>query len=416
MASIAGRNMGIDEPLMTAAAEAVHRGGSLEDLARPFLELLHRITGLESSYLTEVRWEQGLQEILLSSNQGTLQIPEGLVVPWQDTLCRRALEEGRPCTSNVPELWGDSVAAAELGITTYVSVPVTDRADAVIGTLCAASSSSRELSREVMAVMTMFARLISDQWQRDLAHRAAIDRANAAEARLRERAMLLAEAEHKLKSPLTLLRGWIDLLSDGWRDFDDAARESAFGTLREATTQACTQVEEMLDEARSEVLVSQMSIVAIDAQRMLERVAREARGATSSHRIDLDVAALEVVDRSGPPLAVRADDQALWQVLWHLTENAMKYSPGGGTITLAGRPEGDTVVLEVRDEGLGVPEDLELFAPFSRSVDPAFAGIPGSGLGLHIVKNLVRSMEGTVSARRREEKGSVFAVVLPRAK
>ncbi len=94
----------------------------LEVLARRLLELLGRITGLESTYLTMVDWGKDLQHILYSLNTGDLVIPEGLQVEWSDTLCRRALDGGPTCTSDVLAIYPDSAAARELGMTTYVTV------------------------------------------------------------------------------------------------------------------------------------------------------------------------------------------------------------------------------------------------------------------------------------------------------
>jgi signal transduction histidine kinase len=398
-------SMQIDGQVIAKAAEAVSRGGSLETVARPFLELLHRITGLDSSYLTEVRWTEDEQEILFSNNRGDLKILEGLVVPWEDTLCRRALESGQRCTSDVPGMWPESEAARELGITTYVSVPVVDRTDAVLGTLCGASGGSVDVSAEALDIMDMFARLIADQWQRDKEHADAEQRASHAEQRLKERVMFLAEAEHKLKSPLTILRGWTDLLSEGWREFDDETRAKAFATLRNAVSQATTQVEEMLDEARAEVLVSQLTIRPVGVAPMLTRVAEELRCATSKHQVR--------VDATGDARVI-VDEQALWQILWHLGENALKYSPNGGTISLGWHQTDDMTVMTVADEGLGVPQDIDLFEPFSRSSTVDFRDIPGSGLGLHVVRNLVQAMHGSVKAERREVRGSIFSVSLPK--
>src|SRR3546814_20928282 len=95
-------------PLTPAADEGDQ---ALEDLARRLLELLGRLTGLESTYLTSIDWDGGVQRILFSRNVGSLDIPEGPEVDWSDTLCRRALEGGPTCT---PDVWGtypDSLAA-----------------------------------------------------------------------------------------------------------------------------------------------------------------------------------------------------------------------------------------------------------------------------------------------------------------
>ena len=89
------------------------------------LEMLELVTNMESTYLTRIEPDGDYQHILFSRNTKNMQIPEGLSVPWGDTLCKRALDEGRRYTCDVASIWGDSEAAKALGIMTYVSTPVT---------------------------------------------------------------------------------------------------------------------------------------------------------------------------------------------------------------------------------------------------------------------------------------------------
>jgi len=140
---------------------------TLEELTRPLLELLETVTGLESTYLTRVNLDDGLQQVLYARNTSALRIPEGLSVPWGDTLCKRALDEGRPYTDNVPGVWGDSEAARRLGLQTYVSTPLRGEDGALYGTLCAASAERRPLTSEAEHVLRLFAGLIERQVARE---------------------------------------------------------------------------------------------------------------------------------------------------------------------------------------------------------------------------------------------------------
>ena len=126
-------------------ADSVASARTLEDLVRPLLEVLEAFTGMESTYLTAVDEDAGVQHVLYARNTRQLQIPERLVVPWNDTLCKRALDEGRAYTDDVPACWGDSDAARQLGIQTYVSTPVRLEDGTLYGTLCAASARSLPL-------------------------------------------------------------------------------------------------------------------------------------------------------------------------------------------------------------------------------------------------------------------------------
>lgn len=88
-------------------------------------------------------------------------------MPWQDTLCRRALEEDRPYTDNVGTCWGDSDAARQLGIATYVSTAVRTTGGNLYGTLCAASASAGPLAPGALKILSMFSHLIGQHVERE---------------------------------------------------------------------------------------------------------------------------------------------------------------------------------------------------------------------------------------------------------
>jgi len=89
--------------ILSLLSETVPKARTLEELTRPLLTLLGQVTGMESTYLTTIDAEEGVQRIEYSRNVGNMVIPEGLVVPWADTLCKRALEENRLYSDNVTE-------------------------------------------------------------------------------------------------------------------------------------------------------------------------------------------------------------------------------------------------------------------------------------------------------------------------
>ena len=161
---------------LAAVAAAVEDAHDVDGLSRPLVDSLRALTGLSSAYVTSIDADLGVQEIRYAVNvREDFVIPEGLVVPWEDTLCKRALDEGTPVTTDVPTVWGDSEAAQALGIQTYVSVPVAMSDGRVWGTLCAADSVVADDIGTHLPTMRLFARLIAAQVERD----AAVQRARA---------------------------------------------------------------------------------------------------------------------------------------------------------------------------------------------------------------------------------------------
>ena len=148
-------------------AESVSNARDMESLTRSILKLMETVTGLESTYLTRIDEEAGLQHVLFSRNSEELEIPEGLSVPWGDTLCKRALEEGALYVDDVATRWGDSEAAKSLGINTYLSQPVFVGGEKIYGTLCAASGIRRSISPATMNVVGLFAEVLGHQLVRE---------------------------------------------------------------------------------------------------------------------------------------------------------------------------------------------------------------------------------------------------------
>lgn len=153
--------------LLSFLSETVPQARTVEQLTRPLLTLLHRVTGMESTYLTTIDLQKGVQRIEFARNVGDMTIPEGLVVPWEDTLCKRALEENRLYSDNVSECWGDSQAAQALGIRTYVSAPIRAQDGSVLGTVCAASAKQVTRSPEVEPMLLLLSSLLGFSLERE---------------------------------------------------------------------------------------------------------------------------------------------------------------------------------------------------------------------------------------------------------
>jgi two-component system sensor histidine kinase VicK len=125
-----------------------------------------------------------------------------------------------------------------------------------------------------------------------------------------------------------------------------------------------------------------------------------------------------VVELPEEPLAARADPEKLRQVCSILVENALRYSPDGGTVTVGAVRRQDTVEVSVADEGIGIPQSdqEQIFRKFYRGADAELrVGAGGTGLGLFIARGLVTAMGGRIWVSSQEGEGSRFAFELPAA-
>ena len=209
---------------MEAIAGAVASSDSLPSLSRALLDILQQLTNLESTYLTTIDWGAGTQRIDFATNVGQIQIPEGLVVDWSDTLCRRSLESGVQYTPDVPSVWSDSAAARDLGLVTYVSVAVRDENDGVIGTLCGASGQTVAVDERDLAAMAMFARLLGAEVARDAARDVQAQRARVLEDRTRELAEFATRDALTGVSNRSAIHAWLDVVL---LDLDPAVEQLA---------------------------------------------------------------------------------------------------------------------------------------------------------------------------------------------
>ncbi len=162
-ASSSGSTGEAEDDLADLVASLVDGAETAEELVRLVLGEVQRITGMASTYVTRISWEHGEQEVLHAYNVGALDVPGDLTVAWSDTLCRRALEDGRRQVTDVPATYPESEAAAALGLLSFVSVPVRSSDGAVMGTLCGASPEHLEVPDYVLTLMEVFARLIGER-------------------------------------------------------------------------------------------------------------------------------------------------------------------------------------------------------------------------------------------------------------
>lgn len=382
------------------ALSTVTRGPEkAEPSIRELLEFLQQAAGLDSTYLTVIHWEDLEQEILVSHNAGDLDITEGLVVEWTDTLCRRVLMGAPSATDDVPGTYGDSVAAQDLRLVSYASVPVTLADGSIYGTLCGVSTGAVDLDDQVLALFEAAAGIVSAQLDRERRRAKERQRLFALEEQFRAHLLKLAGIEHKLKTPLAVITGWASTLQD--RELSEQDRLAGQEAIGRHAARLRSLVDDLLTAAR-EGHASPPELRAMDLAPVLTAVAADLERTASERNWSATVIG---------PLLANADPVLLEQAVGHLVENAVKYTKTGDSVAVTAERHGDVISITVTDSGSGLPEDAsQLFDPFIR-VGPERTD--SVGLGLYIVRTIVEQHGGEASATNRPGGGAAFEIRLP---
>jgi CheY-like chemotaxis protein/anti-sigma regulatory factor (Ser/Thr protein kinase) len=213
----------------------------------------------------------------------------------------------------------------------------------------------------------------------------------------------VATASHELRSPLTSIKGFVELL-DRSNALGDREREFV-GVILQSTDRLVELVNDLLDVARLEAGRMEVHPRLFDLAELVGEAAglMGPRISGKDQRLDLDL----------PPGMRRAlaDPVRVRQILTNLVSNAHQYTGEGGRITVTADQAGDRLELSVADNGRGMtPEDLDrVFDRFVRRDD----GGPGTGLGLSIVKSLVDLQGGSIDVKSTVGEGTTFTVALP---
>jgi signal transduction histidine kinase len=229
-----------------------------------------------------------------------------------------------------------------------------------------------------------------------------------AEAAVRARDEFLSVAAHELKTPVTSLHAYAQVmlrrLAQG-RELEPARLSHALQVIEQESDKLGRLVTLLLDLARLETGRLQVDPRPTDLVTLARAVLDRARARTSRHGLQLEGAGTLMAD---------VDALRLEQVLVNLVDNAIKYSPDGGTIRVdVSAPAPEWVQLAVSDHGLGIPPDRRprLFERFYRAHDESYTS--GMGLGLFISKEIVKQHGGSLTAEFPPEGGTRMVVRLP---
>lgn len=215
-------------------------------------------------------------------------------------------------------------------------------------------------------------------------------------------------ATHELKNPVTAMRGYLSLFQEGAYGEIPEKMKEPLGQLQASNQQLVELVNDLLQIARSEAKTLTIRTEPTNLCPLINVVSQSLKPLADQKNLKI----IHTCPNSIPQ--VNADPQRLKEIMNNLLSNAIKYSDKGD-ITITHQLETDRLITHIKDQGVGIsgPDQKQLFTRFYRVEEQAAKGIPGTGLGLFIVKQLLEKMNGTIWVSSEKGVGSTFSFSLP---
>lgn len=229
----------------------------------------------------------------------------------------------------------------------------------------------------------------------------------------RDRRQFVSNVSHELRTPLTSVRSYSEALSDGALEDPKLAREF-LDVIQRETDRMIRMISDLLSLSRMDSNRQEMNLELIDLSRLVDHIL---------DRFDMMLSSEEYVNKdykilrelSDKPIWVEADQDRLTQIIDNILNNAIKYSPDGGNITVRLMTTHNEALLSIQDQGLGIPQKAipHIFERFYRVDKARSREQGGTGLGLAIAKEVVERLNGRIWVNSIENKGSSFYISLP---
>ena len=226
----------------------------------------------------------------------------------------------------------------------------------------------------------------------------------------RERRLFVSNVSHELRTPLTSVKSYLEALDDGALS-EPVAPEFVKVSLTE-TNRMMRMVTDLLSLSRIDNNTSHLDVELTNFTAFITYILNrfdKIKNQDETKKYEI------IRDYSITPIWVEIDTDKMTQVIDNIMNNAIKYSPDGGTITVSVRTTDVQLILSISDEGLGIPkQDLpKIFDRFYRVDKARSRAQGGTGLGLAIAKEIIKQHHGFIWAKSEYGKGSTFTIVLP---
>lgn len=284
-------------------------------------------------------------------------------------------------------------------------VPITSK-DNVIGILGGISRSTHELTPNQVQLLTTIGHQIGIAVENERLTQ------QAAEVKIlrevdRLRSELIANVSHELRTPLGLINiSCSSLLMDDV-EFDRDTQRNFLSSIEEEVGKLERIVENLLDLGRVEGGLLRLEKQPTDLAELARNVIRAMKALSTRHSFECNIVS--------EPLVATVDAKRIEQVLRNLLDNAIKYSPNGGKISIQASLEKSQILISVTDQGIGIPADVwdKVFDRFYRAENVITMRMRGAGLGLSVCQGIVEAHGGLIWVESQPGVGSIFCLTLP---
>jgi signal transduction histidine kinase len=394
--------------LLEAANRCARALGSSLDADEAFAAFIRELRGLvEFDRVSIVLVERGRAEVMAVAGRGTDTVfPPGSARPVKGSLLEEVLDGKLVYRSTLePPQYPEEEHLLSIGLHSRVLAPL-QVGPRTIGMLGLVRAERDAFTPEDLELVALLGRLVATAVQNIRAYEA--ERSTSDELRRLSalRADFVSLVSHELRSPMAAVIGAARTLQGRWRELTADQRQSFLALIGDETSRLADLIGDVLDTSQIEAGTFSFTFSDVDLAELLRDIATAARVSQDEVEVTTHVS-------SGMPL-VRGDRERLRQVLQNLIDNAVKYSPAGGEVTVRAEAINGLVRVEIEDNGPGIPvEDQQvIFEKFGRST--ASGGTkPGTGLGLFIARSITEAHGGSLEVDSVPDRGSLFSLELP---
>ena len=394
--------------LLEAANRSARALGSSLDIEQAFGAFIREVRGLIPFDRTAiVLVEQEEARTIATAGRGAETVyPPGSVGPIAGTVLERVVAGEVVLRQDLEEdAYPEDAHLRELGLCSELLAPLLIGARP-IGMISLSRDRVNAFTEDEVELVGLLGRLVATAVQNIRSYEA--ERSTVEELRRLSalRADFVSLVSHELRSPMAAVIGAARTLQDRWRTLNPDQREAFLALIADETGRLATLIGDVLDTSRIEAGTFSYRFSDVDLSTLLVDAVGAAAIGQDEVRVRSDLT-------EALPL-IRGDAERLRQVLVNLIDNAVKYSPVGDEVAVRARRENGRVLVEVSDNGPGIPLDQQrlIFEKFGRADVPG-GSKPGTGLGLFIARSIAEAHGGSLEVRSRPDAGTTFVLALP---